>query len=131
MVRRQTQFLGYRNVFYRVLESRLKFGKDPESGKKTTQVNCTIKAQDIVEISPWIMDGGLQEVFLITHYLDKQENQLGYFKYCFYNASVTEYREEFDKKLMESLLKFSFVAESVTALDEKKEMELNNLLNSL
>ncbi len=117
------------NRTYDIIESKMSLNRDPITKVQTNRASCCISADDISEISPWVMKGsqktGLTLRTVWSHDDGSFKDAVGY---DFHDAVCTKYWEEYNQKLNEPCLWFCFEAAAITRLNAAEEAAVKRLL---
>jgi len=114
---------------YDIIESKMSLSRDPITKVKTNWASCCIAADDISDISPWVMKGGQSTTLsLRTLWLHDDGSFSDAVGYDFHDAVCTEYWEEYDQKLHEPRLWFCFEAADITRFNAAEEAAVRRLL---
>ncbi len=113
---------------YDIIESKMSLSRDPITKVQTNWARCCISADDISDISPWVMKGGQKTgLTLRTVWLHDDGSFSDAVSYDFHDAVCTEYWEEYDQKLNEPCLWFCFEAAAITRSNAAEEAALKRL----
>ncbi len=114
---------------YDIIESKMSLNRDPVTKVQTNWARCCVPADDISDISPWVMRGGQRTglTFRTVWFNDDGsfKNSVGY---DFHDAVCTDYWEEYDQKLNQPCLWFCFQAAAITPFNAAEEEAVKRLL---
>ena len=114
---------------YNIIESKMSLNRNPDTKVQTNWARCCISADDISEISPWVMKGNQKTgLTLRTEFLEDDGSFGDAVGYDFHDAVCIEYWEEYDQKLNEPRLWFCFEAAAITRFNAAEEAAVKRLL---
>ncbi len=113
---------------YDIIDSKTNLSRDPQSKVQTLWARCCIPADNIAEISPWVMEGkGKTDLTLRTTWHKDDGSFHDAVSYTFHDAICTEYWEAYSQKLNQTCLWFCYEAEAITVSKASEEEALKRL----
>ena len=114
--------------YYPIYRYTGQFSRNPDTGKLTMSMTLTIPTDNIVPISPWVMQQTEKKDVTLVRHLSKDGVQYKTVFLEFIGARCREYSEEFDANRKEVVLHLTATFDNRIVTDDGQRDKITDLL---